>query len=805
MPSLPPGLVALLFLGVVHSSLLDDLKARFGSASSGFSNPMFANSAAKNKFSGFAIPQLDASKASMVQSSSIHKGHHQHSGSSSNTHSLTMIGADGKNITENDSKKTGYNKETKVDEANDSLMIRGANGSVINTGKSHNKSSDDDSSYNLENSQKTYADKNGTVLNDSVNKINNQSRSAALDEAEEFQDQTNGDGTFIRNKTGHKNNDEHLSHNVLDERANSMVNADGTSRNVSNRKGSVGDSHRSDSNSFSDFESLDAQGNKKTQNASKKASSEKGSSSDFEANLESQVNADGTSFSNSSGNHNNTNYDKAMSEELLSKKLVNADGTSSVESSHAGGNSSKITSSGGSYSDVNAKGLNGTFSHTSNNKTDDYSLDEANQSAGSMSEQIGKNGQRSRNESSIESGRKVEKNADGTYKDESKGSNSRVNRTDGGSKVLAGSFSKGLGGVMKNESLSLSDAYNTSDAESNQFNHLHEKGANGTEIQLQKDSRQMAASSNGQRSMEASADEVDASGNIRKSKTKEEAANHDSISGSSDTELKSVKRADGSETITNDSSNQTASEHLDSAKKSAEDHIKNADGTFSDVVSDSASRHAVKDASDARQNLFADVRADGSSSQIIRNSVVDSHSNDTDATSNQSKHSKDANGVEINDVQHSNISTSHLTEGQVASANKKLAMADGTLVVNNDESHISHEKARNDGEGSHVMKQKNADGSSVDLNTGFKNHMDLETRGEGGAKQRYQKLGNGTESSLDVGYEKSMAKGGDTSESHDNLRSDDGKGHFIESKNGTESHHKIDDKDVKHHKTAIVM
>lgn len=185
------------------------------------------------------------------------------------------------------------------------------------------------------------------------------------------------------------------------------IGADGTSHNITNRKGSVGDSHNAASDAHSNFESLDAQGNKKSQNYSKKAASASGSNADFESNLESLKNADGTSMSNSTGNFNNTSYDKATAEEVMSKKNVNADGTSSMEASHAGSNSSKINSASGQSSDLSMVGPNGIKSHSTSNKTDNYALDEANQSAGSISEQIGKNGQRSLNESSIESGRKV--------------------------------------------------------------------------------------------------------------------------------------------------------------------------------------------------------------------------------------------------------------------------------------------------------------------------------------------------------------------------------------------------------------
>lgn len=235
-------------------------------------------------------------------------------------------------------------------------------------------------------------------------------RAAALDEANQFAELNRADGTFVRNNTGHKNTDEHLGKYELENNSASEIGADGSSHNVSNVKGSIGDSHKSDQNAHSDFESLDASGNRQVQNYSKKASSDSGSSSDFASNNEAIKNADGTSFSNSTGNFANTTYAKAAAEETMSKKNMSADGTSSLESSHIGSNSSKINSASGQYSDVNAVGLNGESSHSVSNKTNDYALDEANQSAGSIKNIVGLNGTGSLSESSIESGRKDESN-----------------------------------------------------------------------------------------------------------------------------------------------------------------------------------------------------------------------------------------------------------------------------------------------------------------------------------------------------------------------------------------------------------
>ncbi|PIC13811.1 hypothetical protein B9Z55_027424 [Caenorhabditis nigoni] len=917
------AVATLLILGVVHGNLLDDLKKKFGGSSFGGGGggsssfgSKFGLSSSLGSASDFDIPKLDASKASMVHSSNSHKGHHKSSGSSSNTHSLTVVGADGKNITQNDETKSGYDKESKVDEANEKTMIKSANGSVVETGKSHNKSSVDDNEYALEKHQHESADKLGNKISLNSNKVNNKTRAAALDEAKESYNLKNADGTFIRNETGHKNTDEHLSHHILDEDQQMALNADGTSHNTTHRKGSIGDSHKSDQHAFSNHESMDAQGNNVSIASEKLASSDKGSSSDFEENAEALKNADGTSSSNVTGNFNNTNYDKAMQQEVMQKKLVNADGTSSLEGSHAGSNSSKINSSSGSHSALDIIGKNGTYVHQANNKTDDYKLDEANQSAGSISEQIGKNGVRSHNESSIESGRKAEsrnntassvvdtmdekgartqindksasgtsldenhnlthalqasvdehgnvrnhsvaggyrnkktgafdnseklasihnadgtesiekmktnnsrngyeaekfaeentneKNADGTVFVESKGSNSKVNRTDGFSNMVGSNYQKGLNGMMSNETTDIGNSYNSSDAESNQFNHLHQKAANGSVIDHNKDSRQVASSLNNQNRLKSSMVSDDGAGHKINEQTEEASDLHDAGSASSDMDQKMVVNADGTSQISNDSSNQTAVEHSDSEKKKHHRGEQRADGSFIEENSDSDKKHSNKDATDDRRNEFVHKGLDGRMQHEIKTSNVQNHKNDTDEVVNSSLHAKSANGTEINDVQHSNVSLSDLQESQAAAKNSVLKLADGSTVINKDESHINHGKSRNDAAASHKRNQTNADGSSASLDIGSNSHADLETRGEGGKKERYQDLGNGKVSSLSQGYEKTQAKGGDKSSSHDNSMTSDGKGHFVQSNNASDSHHVIDDKDIVRHKDVIVM
>lgn len=81
------------------------------------------------------MPTINAGAGAMVHSSSSHKGKHHSSGSSSNTHSLTMVGADGKNLTEESSKKAGFKKDSNIDEANENLMIKSQDGSVVSRKK----------------------------------------------------------------------------------------------------------------------------------------------------------------------------------------------------------------------------------------------------------------------------------------------------------------------------------------------------------------------------------------------------------------------------------------------------------------------------------------------------------------------------------------------------------------------------------------------------------------------------------------------------------------------------------------------
>lgn len=180
-----------------------------------------------------------------------------------------------------------------------------------------------------------------------------------------------------------------------------------------------------------------------------------------------------------------------------------------------------------------------------------------------------------------------------------------------------------------NETIASSNAFNTSDAESNQFDHLHQKTANGTEITHAKDSKQVAASANAKSSLDTSMSAVDAKGNKVDKTSSQAADSHDAISASSDVDAKIVKHADRSESISNDSSNQTASEHNDSSKQSEHEKRQNADGSFSDVSSNSAKKNAVKDATDVRQNAFANVDAAGNSVSEVKNSLVENHSNDS--------------------------------------------------------------------------------------------------------------------------------------------------------------------------------
>ncbi|CAI2348495.1 unnamed protein product [Caenorhabditis sp. 36 PRJEB53466] len=906
------ALAALLVLGV-HCSLLDDIRSKFGSQQSSLKSGLFGRP--NTAFSSdFKMPSIAAGAAAVVHSSSSHKGQHHSSGSSSDTHSLTVVGADGKNLTEESEKKAGFNKDSKVDQAQENLMLKTQDGGVINQGVSHNKSSVDEGDYLLDSSKKQEVDKDGHQININNNKIANHTRAAALDEANQFFDAKNKDGTHFSNNTGHKNTDEHLGKYELENNAASEIGADGTSHNVTNTKGSIGDSHKSDQLAYDQSASVDAAGNVQTSNYSKKASSEAGNSADFSSNMDAIKNADGTSFSNSTGNFANTSYAKAAAEELMAKKNVSVDGTMSLEASHTGSNSSKINSASGAYADVNAVGANGTMSHVVSNKTNDYALDEANESAGSLKAEIGKNGTYSLSEKNVESGRKdesnnntavdqidavaadgsvsslhsksadgtslsqrgnkthqsdlsrdadgnvknhtidgsyrnkktgqfgnfdmtasqknadgamslatygndtnkntyeaektaqenlLEQNADGTYKEENKGSNSRVNRTDGGSNVHAANFAKGLNGVMSNETVSASNAFNTSDAESNQYDHLKQKSANGTIVDHAKDSKQVAASSNSKSSLDSASSSVDAAGNKKSLVNSEANDSHDAVSMSNDTDASSIQHADGSKTQIVDSSVQGVNEHNDSSKKKLHALEQNSDGSFSDVSSDSATKNAQKDATDQRTNAFVNVDAAGNSVQELKTSLVENHKNDTDASSNQNVHVKSKDGSELNDVKKTNVSTSSLTEAQLASNRKNLQLADGSQVASESSSAITHEKNRNDAASLHKMNHTNADGSKTQLDEGSNQHSDLETRGESARKQNYQKLGNGTEMSMDVGYEKSKATGSDTSSSHIDSLADDGKGHFKKEKNGTATHHEIDNKDVKTHSNSI--
>lgn len=151
------------------------------------------------------------------------------------------------------------------------------------------------------------------------------------------------------------------------------------------------------------------------------------------------------------------------------------------------------------------------------------------------------------------------------------------------------------------------------------------------------------------------------------------------------------------------------------------------------------------------------------------------------------------------------MSTSALTEAQLASDQKKLVLEDGSIAMSDSSSAITHEKNRNDAASAHKQDTLNADGSKSHIDEGANQHSDLETRGESANMKRYQKLGNGTESSMDTGYEKTKAKGSDTSSSHIDSLVDDGKGHFKKENNGTATHHEIDDKDVISHSNSITV